>query len=298
MNAMGETAIDEAIPARRLTGLVIAIALMAAAAAAAPFLLRDGTGPERYRSIRGSEVITYGRGPYRHMPADVAVQGLAQDVVTLGIAVPFLLMSLKWARSGARAGHLVLTGAVAYFFVQYFLYLAMATYNELFLLWVALLLLSSQALARLLLAKPAQAFEAATPDAVRRYIGGFLIANGLLIGLLWLSVVVPPLVDGRLYPDGLFHLTTMIVQGFDLALFLPPSLIAGVAYLQRRAPGGLLAPVCSVFLSLQMIALLAKIAWMQAVGVSAGPAVGIIPALLAGAIVAAVLALRPHRAVA
>jgi len=112
---------------------------------------------------------------------------------------------------------------------------------------------------------------------------------------LWLQVIVPPLLDGSFYPAGLGHFTTMIVQGFDLALFLPPSLLAGLAYLRRRALGDLLAPIYAVFVSLQMLALLAKIVWMSRIGVSAGPALVIIPALLGGAIAAAVLALRPHR---
>jgi hypothetical protein len=51
-------------------------------------------------------------------------------------------------------------------------------------------------------------------------------------------------------------------------------------------------------LALQMSALLAKILWMSAIGVSAGPALVIIPILLGGALCAAVIALRPHRGAA
>jgi hypothetical protein len=213
--------------------------------------------------------------------------------------VPFLLLALAWARRGARAGHLALSGAVTYLFVQYFLYLAMATYNELFLLWVALVLVSSQALVRLLLAAPPSRFAAPSiSPRTRRYVGGFLVVNGALIGLLWLQVVVPPLLEGTLYPAGLSHFTTLIVQGFDLALFLPPSLIAGWAYWNGRALGDLLAPVYAVFVSLQMVALLAKITWMSAIGTSAGPALVIIPVLLVGAVIAATSCLRPHRGAA
>lgn len=46
-----------------------------------------------------------------------------------------------------------------------------------------------------------------------------------------------------------------------------------------------------------MTALLAKIAWMSAVGVDGGPALLIIPLLLAGAVLAAYLSLTPHRQV-
>jgi len=284
------------IPARRLTWLVVLVAILAAMAAAAPFVFASGPGPSSHSSVRGEVVQLYGYGPYRHMPADVAVQGLAQDVVTLLVGIPFLLLSLYWARNGSRAGHLALCGAVAYIFVQYFLYLAMGTYNELFLLWVALLMFSFHALVRLLLAAPASAFvSSAGAAAARGFVGILLLVNGSLITLLWLSVIVPPLLAGTLYPPGLAHFTTLIVQGFDLALFVPPSLLAGYWYLKRQTPGALLAPVYTVFLSLQMLALLAKIVWMAAIGVSAGPAIVLIPLLLIGAVVAATLALRPHR---
>jgi hypothetical protein len=280
--------------ARRLTPLILVVAALVGVAAAAPFLLTDGHGPSTHVSVRGAEVVLHGVGPYRHMPADVAVQGLAQDAVTLAIGLPALLAALLAARRGSAVGHLALCGAVAYLFVQYVLYLAMATYNVLFLLWVAIVGSSAQALVRLLLAVPAARFVP-TPDrpAARRFVGVFLLVNGALVASLWLSMVVPPLLDGTLYPPALAHLTTLVVQGFDLALFLPPSLLAGAALLRREALGALLGPIYAVFLSLQMTALLAKIGWMAAIGVDAGPALVVIPALLVGACAAAVVALRP-----
>jgi hypothetical protein len=282
-------------PIRRLTWLIVLLASLVAIAATVPFVVTAGPGPQTHTSIRGEEVVTHGYGPYQHMPAEVAVQGLAQDVVTLGLALPVLLVALALARRGSRAAHLVVTGAVAYLFVQYFLYLGMAMYNELFLLWVAILLVAFQTLARLLLAQHPAAFGAPSTRVRRRYVGGFLVVNGVLIIALWLQVVVPPLLDGTLYPRGLAHFTTMVVQGFDLALFIPMSIVAGVAYWRRDAAGEILAPVYAVFLSLQMAALLAKIIWMDAVGASAGPALVFVPVLLVGATIAAVLAVGPHR---
>lgn len=282
---------------RHIIYLIALISLLAAIAAAIPFLVTAGPGPSEYVSVRGIAVELYGYGPYRHMPSDVAVQGLAQDLVTLFVAIPAVLLSLRLTSGGSRVGFLILTGSVGYLFVQYTLYLAMAMYNELFLMWVALVLLSFQVLVRLL-HRGTSILATSTPPttAVRRFVGSFLIINAILIGLLWLSVVVPPLLAGTLYPSGLAHFTTLIVQGFDLALFLPPSILAGYYYLRRKSAGDLLAPVYAVFLSLQMAALLAKIAWMAAIGVGAGPALVIIPLLLMGAISAAYLALRPHRA--
>jgi hypothetical protein len=163
------------IPARRLTWMVLAIAVLAALAAAAPFVWTAGPGPSFHTSVRGESVRLYGYGPYRHMPADVAVQGLAQDLVTLAIGIPFLIGALLWARRGSRAGHLALSGAAGYLFVQHFMYLAMGTYNELFLVFVALVLLTFQALVRLLLAVPDDDRARVRPRAVRAP----LIAGGL-----------------------------------------------------------------------------------------------------------------------
>jgi hypothetical protein len=284
---------------RYLILLIALLSVLAMLATVTPLLFTAGPGPSEYMSVRGKPVELYGYGPYRHMPSDVAVQGLAQDLVTLFLGLPVLLLSLWLTYRRSKIGYLVLTGSVGYLFVQYTLYLAMAMYNELFLLWVALVLISFQVLVRLLIGGARLAATSTPPStAKRRFVGSFLIANATMIGLLWLNVVVPPLLDGTLYPEGLEHFTTMIVQGFDLALFLPPSVLAGYYYLRREPAGDLLAPAYAVFLSLQMAALLAKIVWMAAVGVSAGPALVIIPLLLIGAVSAAYLALSPHREVA
>jgi hypothetical protein len=280
---------------RRFTVPILVLAGLVTIAACVPLLVTSGAGPMTHVSVRGEQVLLHGVGPYRHMPADLAVQGLAQDVVTLALALPLLLIALLFARRGSRAAYLAVTGVMAYLVVQYAMYLGLAMYNELFLLWVAILLVAAQLLFRLLLAERPEAFAVTTTCRRRRYVGGFLIATGSLIGLLWLSVIVPPLIDGTIYPAGLAHLTTMFVQAYDLALFIPPAFIAGAAYWRGRAHGDLLAPVYAVFLSVQMPALLAKVAWMTAIGASAGPALVLIPMLLVGAVAAAVVALAPLR---
>jgi hypothetical protein len=284
-------ATDHAQTIIRCTPAVILLAIIATAASLAPFLLTSGCGPISHVSVLGEEIALHGCGPYRHMPADIAIQGLAQDLVTLAVAVPLLLVALVRARRQSLAARLVLTGTVAYLMIQYILYMAMATYNELFLLWVAAVLISSQVLVRLMLLPLP---HASTSPSARRYVGGFLIVAGTLIAALWLSVLVPPLLDGSLYPAALDGLTTMVVQGFDLALFIPPALFAGYWYLRADRRGTLVAPVYAVFLSIQMLALLGKVIWMTIAGASAGPALVMIPLLLAGALLAATLAVRPY----
>jgi len=63
--------------------LSLCLALLAAIAAAAGIFSRAGSGSYDYHSIRNQTVSIYGKGLYRHMSADVAIQGIAQDYVTL-----------------------------------------------------------------------------------------------------------------------------------------------------------------------------------------------------------------------
>ncbi|OHD21410.1 MAG: hypothetical protein A2Y38_16030 [Spirochaetes bacterium GWB1_59_5] len=274
------------------TVMAALIALLSLVACLYPQLDKRGSGPERITSIRGEQVTLHGYGPYRHMPADVAVQGIAQDLFSLAVGIPLLIVGIVVSKKSVR-GKIFLTGVVGYFLVQYFMYLGMGTYNELFLLWAVLLFLSLQTFIRLALGLRD---EMQSVPAKRRYVSVFLIANGLLMAALWLQVILEPLLQGSLYPVGLAHFTTMIVQGYDLAIFLPPSIMAGWAYGKGRKSGLILAPVYSVFLSLQMANLLSKIVGMSLVGAAAGPALVVIPVLLAGAVKAAALSLGNYSA--
>jgi len=95
-------------------------------------------------------------------------------------------------------------------------------------------------------------------------------------------------VDGSLYPDAVQHYTTLIVQGFDLGLLLPASMVIGVL-LRRSAPlGRLFGPIYFVFLSLIMTALVAKLIAMELSGAPTAPAIFIIPMIAALAITGAV----------
>lgn len=382
-----------------ITTLVVIIAVAATVAALTGIFSSGGPGPQTHETFRGTEVTLYGRGIYRHMSADVAIQGIGQDVVTVGIAVPLLLLALfrarggvrgersvpgpagvgarrsargaagAVARDGSRSGNgrsdarprLVLSGVLLYLLVTYTFYLAMATYNALFLVYALLMGCSFFALALVLLdvgrematgggeaqdvnregaaqgaeatthgrgaahgvaepthgrgvtdgetgaapgesrgAPAAAASGAPTPTSAstarlvlrapgsRRLWGAVLIANAALIGLLWLSVVVPPLVDGTVYPAAVQHYTTLIVQGFDLGLLLPASVVIGVLLRRETLMGLLFGPVYLVFLSLIMTALIAKLIAMELNGVPTAPAIFIIPVIAVVAITGAV----------
>jgi len=276
-----------------ITILIGAIIILSATAALVGIFTTGGPGNFGYETIRGETVTIYGKGIYKHMSADVAIQGIAQDVVTLFIGIPLLLFSLFGFRKSSVKNRFLLTGVTGYFFVTYLFYTAMGMYNELFLVYVTLLGLTFFALFNLFISFDIKIIsEYFSVKAPAKFTGGFLIFNSIAIALMWLGRVIPPLLDGSVYPVDLQHYTTMIVQGFDLGLLLPVSFVAGWLLLKKRPMGFLIGVPYIVFLSVLMSALTAKIIAMGINGVNIIPAVFIIPAINLVTIVCAVLMVK------
>ena len=205
-------------------------------------------------------------------------------------------LALRAAGRGSRRARFVLAGTLSYFFVTYLFYLMMAEYNAMFPAYVLLLSASFFALALVLLGFDVQTLpQWFSSGAPVRSVGGFLMVSAVIIAVLWLSVVVPPLLDGTVVPRAVEHYTTLVVQGLDLALLLPLSFLAGYLVRRRASLGFLLAPTYVVFLTLLMTALTAKVVAMGLLGSGIMPAIVIIPTLN---VVAGILAFRMVRSVA
>jgi hypothetical protein len=273
--------------------LIAGIVVLSLVATLTGILSDGGPGPYSYTSIRGEEVMIYGKGIYQHMSAEVAPQGIAQDYVTLFLGIPLLLISFLKARKGSLKWLFVQTGTLGYFLVTYLFYTAMGMYNALFLVFVALLGLSFFSFVQGLLSFKVEELPGRfKPAAPLKLAGIFLMVNTLGIALLWLSMVVPPLLDGSIYPAGLHHYTTLIVQGFDLGLLLPLAFVSSLLLLKRKPLGFLAVPIYLVFLSILMTALVGKIISIILAGGSAGPAIVIIPVFLLFSVSASILLIR------
>jgi hypothetical protein len=272
-----------------ITVLVLLIVAVSAMAASFGIFSDDGSQYE-YTSIRGEKVTIYGKGIYRHMSADVAIQGIAQDYVTLFIGIPLLLLGLYFSGKGNLRGKFVLSGALGYFLVTYLFYTTMAMYNIMFLAYV--LLLGASFFAFTLSLFDIEINDLFRSDRLPGYAGIFLIINGSLVALLWLSIVLPPLLDGSVYPKQLQHYTTLIVQGFDLGLLLPMAFVSGILALRKNRYGYLFTTVYVIFLSILMAALTSKILFMARAGESVIPAVFIMPTICIVSVVFSALLLR------
>lgn len=261
----------------RVSLLVLFIVVLSTAATLTGIFSSQGPGPYEYQSIRDQTVIIYGKGIYQHMSAEVAPQGIAQDVVTLGIGIPLLVLSLYLSRKGLFRGRLWLAGSLGYFLVTYTFYMMMGMYNQLFLVYVLLASTSFFAFTLTMLSFDLKNlsiyFGKKQPVWL---VGGFLIFNAVAISLLWLGIIVPPFIKGAI-PLEVEHYTTLVVQGIDLAFLLPISFLSGILIIKRTTLGYLLASVYINFLVLLMTALTAKVIGMMLMGGNVGPPIFIIP---------------------
>jgi len=276
-----------------ISTLVLIVAVLAIIASATGIFSTGGSGQYEFQSITGQAVTIYGVGVYKHMSADVAIQGIAQDYVTLFIAIPALLFALFLTRKRTLKSKYLLAGILSYFFLTYLFYMNMAMYNALFLVYIVLTGTSFFALTLTLLSieidKLPTTFNEKTPV---KLIGGFLIFTATSIAILWLSILVPPLLDTTIIPLSVEHYTTLTVQGFDLSLFHPLIFVAGLLLIKKNKFGYLMAPVALIFLSFLMTALIAKICAMSLAGVNVVPVVFIIPCITIVAIVCSIITLK------
>jgi hypothetical protein len=179
---------------------------------------------------------------YRDNPLIVAtVRG--QDLVTLAIAVPLLVVGLILEVRGAARGRVLWLAMLFYAFYSYLFYTFGAAFNAFFLPYVAIMGL---ALYALLSAVPRLRFNPAATTTVGRTarVAGIayllVVATGL--GLLWTGMsasylftgVVPSPIIASGHPTG-------VVFAIDLVFIVPPMVIGAVGLIRRRAFGGFVA---------------------------------------------------------
>lgn len=265
---------------KSITILVLLISFASLIAASFGIFSNDGTGNYEYESIRGERIVIYGKGLYQHMSADVAIQGIAQDYITLFVGIPLLLISLSIARKNSLRGLFLLAGTLGYFLVTYLFYLTMATYNQMFLIYAFLLGTTFFAFILTILEFNVDEVKSIfKSEKLVRNAGIFLMINASLVGLLWLGRVLPPIFDGTIYPKELQHYTTLIVQGFDLGLLLPIAFVVGILTIRKNRFGFLFTPIYMIFLSLLMAALVSKILFMAGAGQNVIPVIFIMPTI-------------------
>ncbi|MGG3468261.1 hypothetical protein ABES02_12360 [Neobacillus pocheonensis] len=221
--------------------LVYTITILAIAATSIAIFSNQGPGEYKHYSIYGESVAIYGRGLYQHDSAAMAAQAIAQDYVTLFLAIPLLLVSLYMTRKGKIRGKLLLAGTLGYFLYTYASYSFLSMYNSLFLVYVSLMSVSFYAFVLVMMSFDIPSLPLFFSNKLPiKLIGIFLIFLSVVFSLMWLGKIVPSLID-RTPPDGLQHYTTLVIQALDLGFVIPLGILAGVLLMKRKPFGYLLS---------------------------------------------------------
>ena len=270
-------------PSNTLTVLACLIAVLALVAAGAGAFYQGEGASYHFTSLRGETVAIQGHGLYRVDSVSAASQAIAQDVVTLVVGLPLLLIALWLYRRGSLRGQLLLAGTLAYFLYTYTSMAFGASFNPFFLVYVALFSLSLFAVISALVSVDLRSLPAHfTARLPRRAIAVFMFGSAALLLLMWLGRLGPALLSGAA-PYGLDANTTLFIQVLDLGLIVPLMVLTGVLLLRRRPLGYLLASVALIKLVTLGTALIAMIVGELLAGVAVSSVEAAIFVLMVGA---------------
>jgi hypothetical protein len=195
-----------------------------------------------YTNHRGEAVMINGQGLYYYDTVSMAAQAQANDLITLVVGLPLLLVSVWLAFRGSLRGRLLLTGTLGFFLYTYMSMAALASYNAFFLVYVAIFGLSLYAFILSMMSFDLktlpQSFSAKLP---RKWIVALMFLVGGFLSLAWLGRIVPPLLQNE--SPVLENATTLIIQFMDLGLIVPLAFIGGFLLLRRSAWGYLLSSI-------------------------------------------------------
>lgn len=230
---------------------VVLVFVLALLAASAGFFWQIPGEPFEFLTLRGEKVTIFGSGLYRYDSISMVAQAQANDLVTLALGLPLLLVSSWLSWRGSLRGRLLLAGTMAYFLYTYMAYAFLAAYNPFFLVYVALFTLSLFGFILVMMSFDLNSLKEHFSERLpRRYISGLMFFAGAFLLLAWLGRIVPALLQG-VPPYGLESYTTLVIQVMDLGLIVPLTILSGILLLQRRPWGYLLSSVAVMkFLSM------------------------------------------------
>lgn len=206
---------------------------------------------------------------YARDAASMAAQGVGQDWVNLLVGVPTLLLSFIALQRGHRVGSLVYGGALFYFLYSFIIYAFGVHFNQLFLVYCAVLGLCLYAFILYAVSMSKVGAGGWFDDAPVRFVAFYLIIVALLLYVLWLSAILPAVLQDTVPAEVRdYDLLVNPVHVIDIAFALPGLLIAAALLWRREDFGYVLSCIALVFLILLTIALAGMVIALIARGVS------------------------------
>lgn len=175
----------------------------------------------------------------------VVPQAKGQDLVTLIIVFAVLAPAIWFARKDSLRARLAILGIFAYAAYSYAIYACGSRFNEFFLLYVAILSLSTYGLTVGLFRINSPAVkEAVGKRSPLKTTAVFFLFAAVLFIFIWLSEIVPATLSGTgLRTAEQFGTPTNMVHVLDLGFLLPALIISAILLLRGRAWGYVFTPV-------------------------------------------------------
>jgi hypothetical protein len=225
-----------------LTILIPLIFILALFAAGMGLLKQTPGQAYTFTSHRGETVMINGHGLYYYDTVSSAAQQQGNDIVTLFVALPMLVVSTWLAFRGSLRGRLLLTGIIGFFLYTYLSMSMLTAFNALFLVYVALFALSLYAFILCMMSFDLTTLPGHFSNKLPRgWIAALLFLIGGFLSISWLGRVLSPIIQNT--PPLLDNTTTMVIQAMDLSLVVPLAVLSGILLLRRGAWGYLLTSV-------------------------------------------------------
>ncbi len=207
------------------------------------------------------------KGLYKHDTVSLAAQAMGQDLVTLLIGIPILLLSMYLVSKDSLRGGLIWMGTIFYFLYSYASISFLASYNQLFLVYVALFSLSLYTFVYGLVSLDTKTIKKSiSPGKTAKIAGVFLIFSGALLAIMWIKMIVDSLLTG-VAPAALENYTTLVIQALDIGIIFPATLIGGILIIKGKEWGYALVSILLIKASLLGTAIISMIFFMAQNGV-------------------------------
>jgi len=241
-----------------LNWLIPLISILAVISAGAGIFIQGGEGTFTFLNRYGQEIEMYGKGLYQFDSRLVGAGFRGTDVITLLVAIPMLLIGYAKYRHGSLRGHLILTAALFYFLYNGASMTFAASFNPLFLVYVALFSSSVFALIYVLIKFDCIDLSKRIRDRFpHRGIAIFLFVAGIGTLFLWISELITPIIQGTA-PEIIGPYTTLFTHGFDSALITPAAVMTGIFLLKRKPWGYVLSAPIMIFCTMIGVVVIAQ----------------------------------------
>ncbi len=166
--------------------------------------------PFIFSNHRGETTIINGHGLYYFDTVSSAAQMQGNDLVTLVVGLPLLIISTWLAMRGSLRGRLMLTGTLGFILYTYMSMATLASYNSLFLVYVAIFTFSLYAFILSLMSFDLKTLPAHfSPKLPHGWIAGLLFVVAGFLTMAWSGRILQPLFQNQ--TPALENTTTLVI---------------------------------------------------------------------------------------